>query len=421
LPRYKIFLRNGKDISVLFTIKIIIIMKTFLLLVLAIVATLSVSGQTTRQVLFESEKDGYYIFRIPSIVATKQGSLLAFCAARKGKGGDWDPIDIVMRRSLDNGKTWSPMQVVVHKENSPCDNPEPIVDFQTGEVHMLYQIDYARCYYIKSTDDGKSWTESVDITHVIEEFKKVYDWNVLAPGPGHGIQMTNGRLVVPFWLSTGGKSHRPSIVVCAYSDDHGKTWKAGDVVIPDNDTTVIPNETCCVQLADGRVMFISRNESPNYRKLVTYSANGATDWTEPYFADAFFEPICMASMCRYSLEPKQTKNRILFCNPDSRQDPWAAQMASTSRSAPNRHRTNLTIRMSYDEGFTWPVSKVIDPGIAGYSDLAVTPDGLIHCYEGGSLTDNHFLNNQISIISFTLEWLTDGKDKLDKKDKPLFR
>jgi sialidase-1 len=395
-------------------------MKTNFLFLLSIISTFSIFGQPARQVLFEAEKDGYYIYRIPSIVATKEGSLLAFCAARKGGGGDWDPIDIVMRRSADNGKTWSQMQVVVHKENAPCDNPEPIVDFQTGEVHMLYQIDYARCYYIKSSNDGQSWSNPVEITSVIEEFKKDYPWNVLAPGPGHGIQMKNGRLVVPFWLSTGGRSHRPSIVVTVYSDDHGKTWKAGDVVVPDNDMTVIPNETCCVQLADGRVMFVSRNESPNYRKLVTYSPNGATNWSMPYFADAFFEPICMASMCRYSIQPHQSKNRILFCNPDSRQDPWAAEKPSTPRSAKNRHRTNLTIRMTYDEGLTWPVSKVIDPGIAGYSDLAVSSNGLIHClYEGGTLTGSHFLNNCVSIVSFTLEWLTDGKDKLDKKDKPL--
>lgn len=395
-------------------------MKTNIFLVLTIFSVFSVYSQPAWQVLFEAEKDGYYIYRIPSIVATKEGTLLAFCAARKGNGGDWDPIDIVMRRSTDQGKTWSPMQVVVHQENSPCDNPEPVVDFKTGEIHMLYQINYARCYYIKSTDEGQSWTKPVDITPVIEEYKKTYDWNVLAPGPGHGIQMTNGRLVVPFWLSTGGKSHRPSIVVSVYSDDHGRTWKAGDIVVHDNDTTVIPNETSCIQLADGRVMFNSRNESPNYRKLITYSDNGATNWSTPIFADAFFEPICMASMCRYSIQPYQSKNRILFCNPDSRHDPWAAERASTPRSAKNRHRTNLTVRMSYDEGLTWPVHKVIDPGIAGYSDLTVTPDGQIHClYEGGTLTESHFLNNHISIVSFTLEWLTDGKDKKDKKDKPL--
>ncbi|MGV8095430.1 MAG: exo-alpha-sialidase [Mangrovibacterium sp.] len=382
------------------------------------------SGECTRQTIFTANTDGYYIYRIPSLVATKKGTLLASCAARKGKGRDWDPIDIVMRRSKDGGKTWTPMQVIAHKDSLPCDNPTPIVDYQTGEVHMLYQIDYARCYYIKSTDEGQSWTEPADITPVIETFKKIYDWNVLAPGPGHGIQMTNGRLVVPFWLSTGGRSHRPSIVVSVYSDDHGRTWKAGDIVIHDNDTTVIPSETCCVQLADGRVMFNSRNESPNYRKLVTYSQDGVTGWSSPVFADAFFEPICEASMCRYSLKPNQSKDRILFCNPDSRYDPWIAQRSYTTRSAKNRHRTNLTIRMSYDEGHTWPVSKIIDPGIAGYSDIAVTPDGRIHClYEGGSLSSSlissHYLNGRITIVSFSLEWLTDGKDKLHKKDKPL--
>lgn len=375
-----------------------------------------------RQTVFEANTNGYYIYRIPALAATSKGTLLAFCSARKGKGGDWDPIDIVLRRSTDSGKTWSPPQVIAHKDSLPCDNPMPVIDYQTGEIHMLYQIDYARCYYTKSVDEGKSWSSPTDITYVIDEFKKIYDWNVLAPGPGHGIQMTNGRLVVPFWLSTGGRKHRPSIVVSVYSDDHGKTWKPGEVAVPDNDTTVIPNETCCIQLADGRVMFNSRNESPNYRKLVTFSNDGATGWSVPYFTDAFFEPICEASMCRYSLQPLQSKNRILFCNPDSRQDPWMSDRKSTPRSVPNRHRTNLTMRMSYDEGITWPVSKVIDAGIAGYSDIAVTPDGMIHClYEGGSLTQSHTLNNHVTVVSFSLEWLTDGKDKLDEKDKPLNR
>jgi sialidase-1 len=211
-------------------------------------------------------------------------------------------------------------------------------------------------------------------------------------------------------------------VVSVFSDDHGKTWNAGEVAVPDNDTTVIPNETSCVQLADGRVLFNSRNESINYRRLFTYSKDGATNWSKPYFADAFFEPKCFGSMCRYSLQPFQSKNRILFCNPDSRQDPWVASKPSTPRSARNRHRTNLIIRMSYDEGNTWPVSKVIDAGIAGYSDIAVTPDGLIHIfYEGGSIqgTESHFKNAHMSVVSFNLEWLTDGQDKLTEKDKPL--
>jgi sialidase-1 len=383
------------------------------------------------QKLFEAGKEEYYTFRIASLVETRQGTLLAFCAARKGTGGDWDPIDIVMRRSIDSGVTWEPMKPLVHSEGVPCDNATPIVDFMTGEVHLLYQIDYARCYYMKSADDGESWSQPVEITSAIDEFKTVYPWVVLAPGPGHGIQLKSGRLLVPFWLSDGGgkefgpnrRGHRPSIVVSAYSDDHGKTWNPGEVAVHDNDTTVIPNETSCVQLANGSVLFNSRNESINYRRLFTYSKDGATDWSVPVFADAFFEPICFGSMCRHSLQPYQSKNRILFCNPDSRQDPWKAAKPSTPRSAPNRHRTNLTVRMSYDEGITWPVSKVIDPGIAGYSDLAVTPDGIIHCfYEGGSISGtggNQYKNTHMSVVSFDLKWLTDGKDQLAKKDKPL--
>ena len=407
-----------------------------LILMVCLLSTINGISQDTglmrSQKIFEAGKNGYYTFRIASVVSSAKGTLMSFCAARKGTGGDWDPIDIVMRRSTDSGITWEPMKTLAHNnDNLPCDNATPIVDYITGEVHLLYQIDYAKCFYIKSVDDGKSWTQPVEITYAIDEIKGIYPWVVLAPGPGHGIQLKGGRLVVPFWLSNGGgkefgpnhRGHRPSIVVSAFSDDHGKTWKAGEVAVPDNDTTVIPNETSCVQLADGRVLFNSRNESPNYRRLFTFSKDGATNWSTPVFADAFFEPICFGSMCRYSMQPGQSKNRILFCNPDSRQDPWAAEKASTPRSAKNRHRTNLTIRMSYDEGITWPVSKVIDPGIAGYSDLAVTPDGLIHCfYEGGSIVGtggNHYKNTHMSVVSFDLKWLTEGKDHPDKKDKPL--
>jgi sialidase-1 len=407
---------------------------TFILTVLISVMVFDASskekGFHRSQVLFEAETNGYHIYRIASMVATKESTLLAFCAARKGRGGDWDPIDIVMRRSTDSGNTWEPLRLLVHQDSVPCDNAMPIVDYVTGEVHLLYQIDYSRCYYMKSTDDGLSWSEPADITATIDAFRDIYPWVVQAPGPGHGIQLRNGRLVVPFWLSDGGgrefgpnhRGHRPSIVVSVYSDDHGKTWKAGDVAVPDNDITVIPNETSCIELADGRVLFNSRNESMNYRRLFTFSDDGATNWSTPVFADAFFEPICFGSMCRFTMEPLQSKNRILFCNPDSRHDPWVASKPSTPRSARNRHRTNLTLRMSYDEGATWPVSKVIDPGIAGYSDIAVTPDGLVHVfYEGGSVpgTNSHTRNVHMSVVSFDLEWLTEGKERLSGAELPL--
>lgn len=403
---------------------------SMILLVLNFEASAQQYGLHKTQVLFEAGTNNYFTYRIASLVSTKKGTLLAFCSARKGRGGDWEPIDIVMRRSVDGSVTWEPQRLLVHNDSLLSDNATPIIDYITGEVHLLYQTDYANCYYIKSADEGITWTDPIDITEAIDSFKATYPWVVQAPGPGHGIQLLNGRLIVPFWLSDGGekysesnyRAHRPSIVVSVFSDDHGKTWVAGEVAVPDNDITVIPNETSCIQLADGRVLFNSRNESPNYRRLFTYSEDGATNWSTPVFADAFFEPICFGSMCRYSLQPKQSKNRILFCNPDSRHDPWVAMRPSTLRSAKSRHRTNLTIRMSEDEGQTWPVSKVIDPEISGYSDIAVTPDGNIHVfYEGGSIegTQSQYKNTHMSVVTFDLEWLTDGKDKLDESDKPL--
>jgi sialidase-1 len=388
-------------------------------------------GTFSNQILFEAGTQGYYTFRIASMVSTKKGTLLAFAEARKGKGGDYDPISMVMRRSIDFGKTWDKLIEIESRDSVPCGNAMPIVDNITGDVHLVSMINYEKCLYRKSTDDGLTWSSPVDISDAIFKFKENYPWVVAASGPGHGIQMTNGRLIVPFWLSNGEgnemgsnhRGHRPSIVVSVYSDDHGKTWKAGEIAIPDNEVSINPSETSVIQLTDGRVMFNSRNESINYRRLVSFSEDGATNWSSPEFHDAFFEPICFGSMCRYSMQPDQSKNRILFCNPDSRQDPWVAEKPSTPRSARNRHRTNLIIRMSYDEGITWPVKKVIDPGISGYSDIAVTPDGMIHVlYEGGAIEgtgNNHFKNAQMSVASFDLEWLTNGKDKLKKGEKPL--
>ena len=187
-------------------------------------------------------------------------------------------------------------------------------------------------------------------------------------------------------------------MVSVYSDDDGKTWNRGDVVAENNDEIIVPNETSVIELADGRVMFNIRNESTNFRRLVSYSKDGATAWTPPVYADAFFEPICFASMVRYSKKPLNQKNRILFCNPDSRKTHVSAKVGHTKLSARARTRSNLTIRMSYDEGISWPVKKEIDPGISGYSDLAVTPNGMIHCfYEGGTLTGSHYKLSLIHI------------------------
>ena len=179
-------------------------------------------------------------------MVTKQGTVLAYCEARKSDRGDWGPIDVLMRRSTDGGKTWGPRQKIVHVEgdlpinplaaaqnldrpgDNTVNNPVAIVDHETGAVHFLYCLEYMRCFYMRSDDDGATWTEPVEITKTFEDFRSDYDWKVLATGPSHAIQLTHGpkrgRLVVPVWLSlgTGGHAHRPSVTATIYSDDHGK-------------------------------------------------------------------------------------------------------------------------------------------------------------------------------------------------------
>jgi sialidase-1 len=365
-------------------------LRTFLMLA----AALAVSAAPPEPVkidIFEGGKDGYITYRIPALVVTGRGTLLAFCAARKDYS-DWADIDVAMRRSTDGGRTWEPMRIIADGGKPPTDNPVPIVDRKTGAVHFLYQVNYARVYYMRSDDDGKTFSQPVDITATVEKFRPEYSWTVIAPGPGHAIQLKNGRLVVPVWMSPD-HSHRPSEVSTIYSDDGGKTWERGEIL-----PRVLhhPSEHVAVELADGRVMLNIRNEGEEHRRAVSFSRDGATGWTKPVFDQTLFEPVCMASLIRLDAR------RLLFANPDSSGNPKVT-------SAKNRMltRENLTLRISDDEGKSWKVSKALEPGRSGYSDLAVGPDGTIYClYERGLPDGDRFVNKNLGFARLTAEWLT---------------
>jgi sialidase-1 len=340
--------------------------------------------------------------------------VLAFASARR-EASDWAAMSIIMRRSPDGGETWQEPKIIASEQGSAVDNATPIVDRQTGAVHVLYQVNYERCYCMRSDDSGQSFGSAVEITGTFEGFRAEYPWAVLAPGPGHGIQLRSGRLLAPVWLSDGtGKEfgpgkrgHRPSCVSVIYSDDHGHTWQRGDIVAHNSAETPNPSETTAVQLHDGRVMLNIRNESKRFRRLVSYSDNGATGWSQPSYHEGLYEPVCFGSMVRVSEQPVATHNRVLFSNPDSSDNPkiiggWC------------RKRENLTAKLSYDEGLTWPVIRVLDPGVAGYSDVATGPDRTMYClYEGGDTKDDMFSSTHMSVIRFNLDWLSDGKDSLE--------
>lgn len=373
-----------------------------------------------KQDLFKVGDDSNYgLYHVPGIVVTARGTVLAWCEARKRPAGvsDWDDIRILVRRSLDDGKTWDPPRSIAHvpgpKQKNPAalrlkgvdldsvtyNNPVLIAD-RDGTVHMLFCIEYMRCFYQRSEDDGVTWSTPEELTRAFEAFRRDYAWTVLATGPGHGIQLRTGRLIVPVWLSTGtgGNSHRPSATATICSEDQGKTWKAGEIAAPCTDEWINPNESVAVELADGRVMLNVRSESKAHRRLVTISSDGASRWSKPRFDDALLEPICMAGIVRYH---HGDKNLILFSNPHN-----LDREKGEAEPGKSRDRKNLSIKISRDEGQSWDTTKTLEPGPSMYSDIAVTPSGTILCLYGRGPNPG-FTGNALTLARFNLEWLAD--------------
>jgi sialidase-1 len=372
--------------------------------------------------LFAVGDSSYKLYHIPGVVVTAKGTVLAWCEARK-KGSDWDDIHILLRRSTDDGRTWSQPRDIAQVPGPKAKNPfalrlknvDPrdvtynnpvLISDRDGTVHMLFCLEYMRCFYQRSSDDGLSWSTPIEITSIFEAFRAAYDWKVLATGPNHCIQLRTGRLIVPVWLSTGtgGNAHRPSVTATIYSDDSGRTWRAGQIAVPCTDEWINPNETVAIELADGRVMLNVRNESKTHRRLVTIGPDGATGWSTPRFDEALLEPICMAGLVRYSTATSGVKNRILFCNPHN-----LLRADGKEEPGKSRDRRNVSVKISYDEGQTWAVSKTIEDQWSAYSDIAVTPRGAILCFYGRGAKSN-FAGDRLTLARFNLEWLTDGSD-----------
>jgi sialidase-1 len=337
----------------------------------------------------------YKSTRIPALVVTPKGTLLAFCEGRIGTASDWADMNLLVRRSTDGGKTWESIKIIDSNKGAPVGNPTPIVD-DKGIVHLLYQKDYAEAFYTWSDDDGLSWKPSSNITSVFNQFKPEYNWKVLAPGPGHGIQLKNGRLLAAVWLANSSKllprrSHSPSCVATIYSDDYGKTWQRGAIVADTSTVISNPNESMPVQLADGTVLLSIRNPGSIKRRAFSTSSDGIKNWSEVRFEDELFDPTCMASIIALAPQNKNDKAAIVFVNPDS-------------RNIEKHPRQNLTAKLSYDGGYTWPVQKVLNSGPSGYSDLAVGPDGMIYCLYETNTVGKGF-NYSLLLKKFNSPWL----------------
>ncbi|MGF6925619.1 sialidase-1 [Chitinophaga sp. W2I13] len=337
--------------------------------------------------VFISGTDGYKTFRIPAIIALPDGDLLAFAEGRVNGMDDFGDIDMVMKRSKDKGKTWSPMQVVAGADNLQLSNPAPVVDltdpaYPQGRVFLFYNTGTHKegdiikgkgikhCYYITSADGGRTWAAPVDITLQVHRpkqpdidpaFNFAEDWRYYANTPGHVMQFSEGKFKGRIFIAanhTAGKAlpgARHYVAHGYYTDDHGKTFHLGNSInLPGS------NESMAAQLSGDKLMMNSRNQAKDVKeRIVSVSSDGGATWDTTYFDHQLVDAVCQGSIL--DIGTSKGKNILAFCN-----------------AADSLERDNLTLRISFDDGRTWKKSYIIYKGdgskkagygYAAYSDI----------------------------------------------------
>ena len=328
----------------------------------------------------------YSNHRIPGMLVTACGTLIVYCEARRD-ADDWALMDILMQRSLDNGITFSPKVTLAQgtQQHPTVNNPVMLQD-QNGRIHFLYCEDYTinggRILRRYSDDDGLTWSEPLDITG----FAMPAFHNVFALGPGHGITLRDGTLLVPVWMVPKHYEeplthHSPSVISTFYSRDCGETWAIGEILGTTADV-ISPNETAAVLTSAGEVYLNIRHQAAHRAKA--YSATGFSGWQQ-YGPDyQLWDPRCYGSVAAY--DDGRNPYSLIFANCDCK-----------------TARQNVTLRISTDDGKTFPWSRVVDANRGGYVEVATdSKRGLIYVlYE-----DQYGITDHLVVCSYT--WIKEG-------------
>ncbi len=437
-------------------------MRSLFCLVVLLFPCLSMGAEPffEESLVWDYKEGGYDTHHVYGFAVTKQGTVLAFSEGREKAKDDSGPKDKLLKRSTDSGRTWGNEIVIERMDGSYWNahghpgvketwtNCAPVVDKVTGDIFYFYALNdpdkkagqrVTRVFYKKSEDDGLTWSKRVDVTDILNVKKdgtpnKDENGNWVLndngfpcdylgramhmPGPGHGIQASDGRLILQLWNRTGlrkkvdgkvevvDREARLYGVTIIYSDDHGKTWKFGGFV---DDGKAGMNESRLVELENGTFYINARWAMGGlaYRVVSTTLDSTLDKWTTPKQETHIPKSTtCDAGMIRLTNLAEYEKSRILFAkNNDFIERPGAH---------PHTYRNSMTVFVSYDEAKTWPMRKLIDPGWANYCDLAVLEDKTILLLWARG-TD--FKNQKVVCSRFNVEWLTDGKDSL--KPKPV--
>ena len=352
-------------------------MKVVFYAILLLLAVLPFANAQDRTIVFDSGKEGYNTFRIPAIIGTTSGRLLAFAEGRLLGGGDYGDLDIVMKFSDDHGKSWSQLSVAVENGILQAGNPAPVLDitdpqFPDGRLFLFYNTGnnheneirkgkgLREVWYKTSVDEGKSWSEPVNITTQVHRPKKLADnklynfeedWRSYANTPGHAMQFVKGQYAGRIFVAANHSAGEPqshSMDYQAhgyYTDDHGKTFK-----LSDNNPFLGSNESTAAEISRGRLMINSRNQKGDIKaRIVAISSTGGAKLDTVYFDHNLPDPVNEGSLL--TVKYKKKANVMAFSN-----------AASTT------NRDNLTLRISDNDGKTWKRSLSIDSSSINKND-----------------------------------------------------
>ena len=348
---------------------------TFLNLIFSLLIPF-VSHTNELKYIFKSGSEGYNTFRIPTIITTDSGVVLAFAEGRKNSSSDSGDIDLVLKRSTDGGKTWGDLIVIRDDSTNVCGNPSPVIDRKTGKIFLLStwnrgddteseiinmtSVDTRRVYVMNSIDEGLSWSKPIEITDKV----KKPNWTWYATGPVHGIQIREGskkgRMIIPCdHIEANTKKYYSHII---YSDDGGSSWNIGGTTPQDQ-----VNECSVAEIGKGKLILNMRNyDRTQMNRKISISNDYGESWGDIYDDKALVEPICQASILRYSFKG-YGRNDLLFINP-----------------ADKNKRLNMTLRLSNDLGRTWKGEFLLHEGPSAYSDITKLRNGNVGClFEAG--------------------------------------
>lgn len=337
--------------------------------------------------VFVSGEEGYTSYRIPSAYLLSNGVLLAFAEGRN-QASDHAGNDIVLKRSFDGGKSWLGLQVVAEDGENSLNNPQVLQIPESNRILLFYQRypkgfhekevvpgyrgNICRAYQVYSDDSGKTWSEPEEITKDVKDSKATS----IASGPGIGLvlekdEKNKGRLIMPFNMGPFGQWQ----VYAVYSDNQGKSWKMGDPA-PREGMEGYPNEVQLMELTDGRLMLNARIQGGMKRRMVAFSEDGGKSWSPLRVDSTLIDPGCMGSLYAYN------SYYTLFSNPGTEDS-----------------RTRGTVRVSLDQGQTWPFAKVMYEGSFAYSCLTRLQDN----YAGMLFERDDY--SKITFVRFPVKWL----------------